>query len=145
MTRDENRARLVEEARKHLGVPYFYGAKPEEAPKRFDCSSFVQYVFRVASGIELPRTALEQAEHGRRINARRGLLPGDLIFIRGRVGRYNRKFPQGIGHVILVTGPNEVIHAKYKKVKGKDGGAVIRQSLASVLWRKDITVIKRVI
>lgn len=132
-------------ARRLLGRPYFYGAKPEEAPKRFDCSSFVQYVFKKASDINLPRTAIEQAEKGRKLARSSVLLPGDLIFIRGRVGRYNRKFPKGIGHVVLVTGKDEVVHAKFRKVRGKDGGAVVRQRLSSVLKRTDITVIKRVI
>lgn len=33
---------LVKYAKKHLGKPYQFGAKPYQAPKKFDCSSFVQ-------------------------------------------------------------------------------------------------------
>lgn len=137
------RVRIAEEARRQLGKPYVYGARWQDAPRKFDCSSFAQYLY-LRVGVRIPRVSIDQAAEGRRVPARRSALRvGDLIFIKGKTGRYNRRFPQGIGHVIVVTGPNEVIHAKYKKVRGRDGGSVIRQTLTRILKRKDITVIKR--
>jgi len=134
---------LAAEALRQLGKPYVWGARWQDAPKEFDCSSFAQYLYKKA-GLAIPRVSIDQAAEGRRVPAKRStLMVGDLIFIRGRSGRYNRKFPQGIGHVIVVTGPNEVVHAKYKKVRGRDGGSVIRQTLSRILKRKDITVVKR--
>lgn len=139
------RALIRAEAHRQLGKPYVYGARWQDAPKRFDCSSFAQYLYKKA-GIAIPRVSIDQAAAGRRVAAKASMLKvGDLIFIRGRSGRYDRKFPQGIGHVIVVTGPDEVIHAKYKKSRGKDGGSVIRQTLRKVLKRRDITVVKRYI
>ncbi|HTK04207.1 MAG TPA: NlpC/P60 family protein [Candidatus Eisenbacteria bacterium] len=137
------RARITAEARRQLGKPYVWGARWQDAPREFDCSSFAQYLYKKI-GVAIPRVSIDQASRGRRVRPTRSTLKvGDLIFIRGRSGRYNRRFPQGIGHVIVVTGPDEVIHAKYKKAKGKDGGSVIRQTLARILKRKDITVVKR--
>jgi len=139
------RAALAAEARRQLGKPYFYGALWQEAPRRFDCSSFVQYLYKKV-GMAIPRVSIDQAREGRRVSARPGALrAGDLIFFRGKVGRYDRRFPQGIGHVVIVTGPDEVVHAKYKKVRGRDAGSVVRQRLRTILKRKDITVVKRLL
>ncbi len=138
------RRKVAATAAQHLGRPYVYGAWSQEAPLRFDCSSFTQFCFRSA-GIVLPRLAIEQARLGRRVRRGAPLRAGDLIFLRGREGRYDRRFPGGIGHVILVTGPDEVIHARSRKRGGRETGTVARGPLAKILRRKDVTVIKRLI
>jgi cell wall-associated NlpC family hydrolase len=139
------RKRLVYFARKHLGKPYKYGAKPWEAPKFFDCSSFTQYLYK-RIGIELPRTALEQAHLGKKVNIKDGLEVGDLIFIKGGWGHYDPKFPQGIGHVAIYVGDGKVIHAKWKKNKdGSDDGKVEEWPVEKLLKRKDLVVIKRIL
>ncbi|MEA3249369.1 MAG: NlpC/P60 family protein [Patescibacteria group bacterium] len=140
------RNRLIELAEKQLGRPYVYGAAPSAAPRIFDCSSLVQYLYEKI-GFTLPRTTIEQARMGKRLRPpyRGKLKAGDIILLRGKVGRYDRLYPQGIGHVILVTGPDEVIHAKFRKVGGRDAGEVKRQRLSTILKRKDITVVRRII
>ena len=141
--REKLRAIIAAEARRQLGKPYVFGALWQNAPMEFDCSSFAQYLY-ARIGITIPRISIDQAAMGRRVQPKlKALKIGDLIFVRGRSGRYNRKFPQGVGHVIVVTGPDEVIHAKYKKVRGKDSGSVVRQTLRHILKRKDIAVVKR--
>lgn len=142
--REALRSILAAEARRQLGKPYVYGARWQEAPKQFDCSSFVQYLYKKV-GIAIPRVSIDQAAEGKRVRSdrRSALRIGDLIFLRGKVGRYDRRFPGGIGHVVIVTGPDEVIHAKYKKVRGRNAGSVIAQKLSTILKRKDITVVKR--
>lgn len=136
--------RLAATARQQLGRPYVYGAWTQEAPLRFDCSSFTQFCYK-AVGIDLPRIAIAQARLGRRVGKGAARRAGDLIFLSGREGRYDRYFPEGIGHVILVTGPDEVIHARSRKRGGRETGAVTREPLAKILRRQDITVIKRLI
>jgi len=138
--------RLVYFAKKHLGKPYKYGAPLSQAPKIFDCSSFIQYLYK-RIGIDLPRDALDQAHLGKRINPKKGKLePGDLIFIKGKWGHYNPEFPQGIGHVAIYIGNGKIIHAKYEKnPDGSENGKVREDPVKWILNRKDLIVIKRII
>lgn len=146
MTKAQKHKILVEEAVKNLGRPYFYGARPEEAPRRFDCSSFVQYLYKKV-GIDLPRNSIDQAASGRCVRDAKKLKVGDLLFFTSKVGRYNRKFPMGVGHVAIYIGSNRGIHAKYKKLPGGvDGGKVKLDSLDYFLRRRgDFVIAKRFI
>lgn len=56
------------------GTPYVWGGT---TPKGFDCSGFVQYVFR-QMGINLPRMSFQQANSGTKIGLG-SLRPGDLV------------------------------------------------------------------
>ena len=67
--------RMLNIAMRFGGVPYVWGG---ETPAGFDCSGFVQYVFRQV-GINLPRTADVQYELGRKVTQAE-LQPGDLVF-----------------------------------------------------------------
>lgn len=88
---------VIRAARRYLGVPYRWGG---ETPRAFDCSGFVQYVFG-QYGIELPRTAREQAGVGT-APFPGDLQPGDLLFFYG--GR-------GAQHIALYVGGDTIIHA----------------------------------
>ena len=140
------RKKLVYFAKKHLGKPYKYGAKLREAPKVFDCSSFVRYLYK-RIGIDLPRTALEQAHLGKKVKPEKEKLQvGDLIFIKGSWGHYNTEFPKGIGHVAIYIGDGKIIHAKYEKNEdGSDSGKVKEEPVESLLKRKDLIVVKRIL
>lgn len=138
--------KFVRFAKKHLGKPYKYGAKLWEAPKVFDCSSFVCYLYK-RIGSDLPRTALEQAHLGKKVKPKKEKLEaGDLIFIKGSWGHYNPEFSQGIGHVAVYIGDGKIIHAKYEKNKdGSDNGKVKEEPVESILERKDLIIIKRIL
>ena len=92
-------------AKRQLGKPYLWGASGNN---QFDCSSFVQYVYRHI-GVELPRISYQQAEFKSKIN--KNIKRGDLLFFetldKGR-----------ISHVGIYVGNNQFIHASsyYKKV-----------------------------
>lgn len=145
LSKEELRRKLVAEALKQLGKPYKYGAWWQEAPERFDCSSFTQWVYKQI-GIQIERVSIDQAEAGRRIRPQAGkLAAGDLIYLRGTRGRYNRKFPQGIGHVVMVISTERVIEAKSVTKNGKECGRVRLTPLADIMKRGDITVVKRII
>ncbi len=136
LSRKQKEEKLLFFANKHLGKPYKYGARPWQAPIIFDCSSFVQYLYKRID-IVLPRVSIEQARYGKKTTKNK-LKLGDLIFIKGGTGRYNKYFPEGIGHVALYAGNGKVIHAegvKYRKV--------IEEPLAVFLKRSKVTIIRR--
>jgi cell wall-associated NlpC family hydrolase len=89
--------RAVAFARHLLGVPYRWGGTSPSTG--FDCSGFVQFVYRHL-GIDLPRTTYSQFGIGRRVS-RAGLEPGDLVFF------------DGVGHVGLYVGGGRFIHAPH--------------------------------
>jgi len=70
-------AAAVAEAARHVGKPYRYGAT---GPGSFDCSGFVQYVYRQV-GVSLPRTSAQQAAAARPVPRGSEQL-GDLIIFR---------------------------------------------------------------
>jgi cell wall-associated NlpC family hydrolase len=57
-----------------LGIPYRYGGS---TPSGFDCSGFTSYVYRIARGISIPRTAEGQRKASARTSSP---VPGDLVF-----------------------------------------------------------------
>ncbi len=144
----EKSEKLIAAAKKLVGQPYKYGAKPSEAPRYFDCSSFIQYLYKQI-GCNLPRSTIEQAEKGRIVKNAKSIQAGDLIFLHGTKGHYNKKFPMGIGHVVMFLGNNQIIHAASKRIKNSpkivEKGAVKIEPLSKILKRKDVIVIKRIL
>lgn len=132
---------LINAAYKCLGVPYKYGAELKEAPNTFDCSSFTQYLYSLI-GIKLYRRSIDQACEGIEVK-KENLRPGDLIFIKGDWGRYNPRFPQGVGHVLMYMGNNKVIHAKGEEIDQKQVGKVKIDNAELYIDRNDVAVIKR--
>jgi len=92
------RTRIIETAKKHLGDRYDYGGI---SSKGFDCSGFVQYVYR-ENGIKLPRSTVGQFEQGKKISLA-DARPGDLVFFRIYNGR--------ISHVGIFVQGSVFIHA----------------------------------
>ncbi|MEU3818420.1 NlpC/P60 family protein [Streptomyces sp. NPDC030392] len=103
-------------ARAQLGKPYVRGAA---GPSSYDCSGLTQAAWK-AAGVELPRTAPDQAEAGRRVDADE-LLPGDLLF-----------FGDGLRHVGIHLGDGRVIHAP------EPGAAVREEPVASLPFRSAV-------
>lgn len=105
--RAADRTAVVAEADDQIGVPYVYGGT---TPSGFDCSGFTRWVFEHAAGVDLPRTAAEQSELGKRVSLDK-LKPGDLLFWGNGSGVY---------HVGIYAGDGEYIHAS------TGGGRVMR-------------------
>ena len=136
------RQNIVSFAEKFVGVPYKYGAKDGDAPDYFDCSGFVQYVYK-KFGYEIPRSTILQAEFIKKsVGGMRNLKGGDLIFMHGERGYYTKKFPQGIGHVVIYMGDGKVVHASGL---GRKRGVVIENLKKVVANRRPLVVIKRII
>ncbi|MHC1685355.1 MAG: C40 family peptidase [Clostridiaceae bacterium] len=84
---------ILTEAKKHLGKPYSYGSN---GPNSFDCSGFVQYVYKQFN-VNLPRTTYDQVNVGTPVSKDQ-LLPGDIVFTEPY-------------HVGIYVGNNQFIHA----------------------------------
>lgn len=98
---------ILEEAQKHLGKPYRYGAK---GPNAFDCAGFARYVY-LQFGIELPGGSRPQYAKGRKITNPKKLQRGDLVFWQGREANGRVGHTGIVADVDTNTGRFRFIHA----------------------------------
>lgn len=93
-------AAVLNTADDYLGTRYVYGGT---TPDGFDCSGFVQYVFR-RHGVMLPRTSGQMAQTGETLPAAvRSLRAGDLMLFAGDGSR--------VDHVAIYAGNGRIIHS----------------------------------
>lgn len=100
---------LVNYAKGKIGTPYSWGGGNVNGPSRgiaqgagtigFDCSSFVQNVFKNTLGINLPRTSQAQSAYGRPISAQEAK-PGDLVYYGARGAAHHIGIYLGNGYYI---------------------------------------------
>lgn len=148
----EKITQLLEYAKSLIGTPYKYGAwsNPETpATEGFDCSFFIQTVFKKIN-VELPRSSiLQAATQGREIENLILAKPGDLIFFEGDRGHYRHDLFPGrriyVGHVAIYLGNDEIIHATNNSI----ASGVVIQKLSDLQTAHPeaykITLIKRYI
>nr|WP_276932166.1 NlpC/P60 family protein [Globicatella sulfidifaciens] len=89
---------LLSNASQYLGTPYVWGGK---SPSGFDCSGFVQYVFKQTYGIDVGGYTGAQEYAGTQISVAEAQ-PGDLYFWGSPGATY---------HVAIATGGGGYIHA----------------------------------
>lgn len=130
-----NVSSLIARAKKYLGVKYQFGAKPYPQSSRFDCSSFVQYIYG-KYGVSMPRTARAQAKKGVAVS-RKNLRRGDLLFFYVP-GRF--KSNKTVGHVGIYIGNNQMIHASPKPKNG-----VQITNINKAYWKKTYLKARRVV
>jgi cell wall-associated NlpC family hydrolase len=126
-TRDRAAA-LITAARGLMGVPYVHGGN--SADEGFDCSGFTRHVFDRTLGIELPRTAEDQA-HDRALSpvSRDALRPGDLVFFN----TLRRTF----SHVGIYVGDGRFIHAP------RSGAQIRVENMSASYWSRRFTGARR--
>ena len=116
----------------YLGTRYTYGGTTPQGG--FDCSGFVQYVFR-QNGVTLPRTSRTQANAGRSLPTKLdGLRAGDLLFFSQR--------GDGVDHVAIYAGNDRILHSS------SSGGGVRYDDLGSARgkWFRDrLVAVRRVL
>lgn len=119
--------KTIAEGTKYMGVKYVYGAVRYHngygvllsgfTVTAFDCSSLMQYIFKLGAGINLQvntRTQVYQGTTVRKSQLRRG----DLIFFTNE-SRKNNTGVERIGHVALYLGDNYILHtaSDYAKIE----------------------------
>ncbi|WP_018609671.1 C40 family peptidase [Uliginosibacterium gangwonense] len=121
---------MVEKSMSFLGIRYRYGGNGPEAGG-FDCSGLVKKVFGEALGVNLPRTAVEMARLGDKVNGVQDLKPGDLVFFN--------TMRRAFSHVGIYVGDNRFIHAP------STGNVVRVEDMDSDYWRSRFNGARRLV
>lgn len=101
---DSKRNEILDFAKNYLGTPYKYGTS---SPKGFDCSGFVNYVFKNFN-IEVPRSSSGFANFGETVKPEDFKVGDVLVF-------YGYRDRKSVGHVGIISEANgmqsKFIHA----------------------------------
>ena len=138
-----------------VGTPYRWGGNTPAGG--FDCSGLVNYIYREATGRQLPRTSHAMAAmDGRNVRRMTQLASGDLVFFAS-----NKTNPATIYHVGLYIGGGQMIEAPFSSGsishvgvyvgKGRfvhapnSGGTVRLDDIDGPYWRDHFAYGKRVL
>lgn len=122
--------KLILKASENIGTRYRSGGTTKEG---FDCSGLMCSTFG-AYNIQLPRSSIEMASYGVKINTENAQ-KGDLIFFKTRGGRR-------INHVGMVV---EVVDGDIKFIHSSTGGGVIISSIKERYYDKNFVQINRIL
>lgn len=121
---------LISKASENIGTRYRSGGTTTEG---FDCSGLMCYTFN-SYDIKLPRSSIEMASYGSRVDAQ-SAQKGDLIFFKTRgSGRIN--------HVGMVV---EVLDGEIKFIHSATHGGVIISSTKESYYEKNLVQVNRVL
>lgn len=109
---------VIDVGKQLLGLPYVFGAQryhwgngirnTNYDGKSYDCSSLMQYIFKIGAGVDLAMTSREQSVQGTFV-AKKDIRRGDLLFFTN-ASRVNKTGMERIGHVALYLGDNVILH-----------------------------------
>lgn len=112
-----------------VGTPYHWGGNTPAGG--FDCSGLVDYIYRTAAGIKLPRTSHDMASmEGRKVKRMTQLASGDLVFF---------DIGGAISHVGVYVGKGRFVHAP------NSGGTVRLDDIDGPYWADHFAYGKRVL
>ncbi len=112
-----------------VGTPYRWGGNTPAGG--FDCSGLVDYIYRTAAGIKLPRTSHDMASmDARKVRKMTQLASGDLVFF---------DIGGAISHVGVYVGKGRFVHAP------NSGGTVRLDDIDGPYWGGHFAYGKRVL
>ena len=121
---------LISKASENIGTPYRSGGT---SSKGFDCSGLICYTFN-SYDIRLPRSSIEMASYGSKIDAQ-SAQKGDLIFFKTNGRRQ-------INHVGMVI---KVSEGEIKFIHSSNHGGVIISSTKESYYERNLAQINRVL
>ncbi|MDJ0646772.1 MAG: NlpC/P60 family protein [Flavobacteriaceae bacterium] len=124
-TMASNKNKLDAQFKLYEGTKYRYGGTDKSG---FDCSGYVNKVYKDAFSIQLPRMTKDIAKEGKKVS-KSNLKPGDLVFFRP-TSRYR--------HVGIYMGNGEFMHSSTSK-------GVIKSRLDNVYWKKKYRYARRIL
>ena len=119
--------KVIAEGYKCLGVKYVYGAVRYHdgngnklngfTTSAFDCSSLMQYMFKLGAGVNLQVNTRTQIYQGTTVK-KSDLKRGDLMFFTN-ASRKNNSGIERVGHVAMYLGDNYILHtaSDYAKIE----------------------------
>ncbi len=110
-----------------IGTPYKYGGYSPNTG--FDCSGFVDYVFRHTANIALPHNAHQISRYGISVKSSQ-LREGDLVF-------YDTN-NEAFSHVGIYLGNDRFIHAP------SSGGSVRTENMREHYWKTHYNGARRI-
>ncbi|NBA97763.1 C40 family peptidase [Pseudomonas sp. R5(2019)] len=113
-----------------VGTPYRWGGNTPDSG--FDCSGLIDYVYRDAAGISLPRSTREMITLSAPTIGRDALQSGDLVFFATNGG-------SNVSHAGIYVGEGRFVHAP------ATGGTVRLDYLSNAYWQKAYLNAKRVL
>ena len=117
--------KLEKEFKKYKGVKYRYGGTTSRG---FDCSGYVQRVYKEAFNINLPRTTKAMMKTGKKVS-KKNLKIGDLVFFHP-----TRKYY----HVGIYMGNGVFMHASSSK-------GVMKSRLDLKYWQRSYVTARRIL
>ncbi|MEO8778898.1 MAG: C40 family peptidase [Rhodanobacter sp.] len=112
-----------------VGTPYHWGGNTPAGG--FDCSGLIDYIYRTATGIKLPRTSHEMAAmDAHKVRRMTQLASGDLVFF---------DIGGSISHVGVYVGKGRFVHAP------NSGGTVRLDDIDGPYWGEHFAYGKRVL
>jgi cell wall-associated NlpC family hydrolase len=112
-----------------VGTPYRWGGNTPAGG--FDCSGLIDYIYRTATGIRLPRTSHDMAAmDARKVRKMTQLASGDLVFF---------DIGGAISHVGVYVGKGRFVHAP------NSGGTVRLDDIDGPYWGDHFAYGKRVL
>jgi len=112
-----------------VGTPYRWGGNTPDSG--FDCSGLVDYIYRTAAGINLPRTSHDMSRmDGQKVRHMTQLASGDLVFFATS---------GGISHVGVYVGKGRFVHAP------NSGGTVRLDDIDGPYWGDHFAYGKRLL
>ncbi|HEX8989024.1 MAG TPA: C40 family peptidase [Rhodocyclaceae bacterium] len=110
-----------------IGIRYRRGGSSPETG--FDCSGFVNHVFREGLGLYLPHNAKQISQEGE-VVSKADLRPGDLVFFN--------TMRRAFSHVGIYLGDNKFVHAP------RSGGSVRVEDMNESYWKKRFNGARRI-
>ncbi|WP_110114724.1 peptidoglycan-binding protein [Bacillus sp. CGMCC 1.16541] len=115
-------SQLISYGKRFMGTPYVWGGS---APGGFDCSGFLNYVYRNGAGVSIPRTVAQIYQQGTRVSSPQ---VGDIVFFE--------TYQPGASHAGIYIGNGQFLHSSSSKGVGID-------SLSNSYWSKRYLGAKR--
>jgi cell wall-associated NlpC family hydrolase len=122
---------ILERGKSLIGTRYRFGGTTENG---FDCTGFINFLFREEAGMTLPRSSREMINVKAPLVARNKLKPGDVLFFATN-GRRNR-----VSHAGIYLGDDQFIHSSSSR-----SGGVRVDSLGDSYWSKTYIEAKRML